>query len=187
LAPNLFYRSGEFAPFDAKTVFGDPKERERLGAIVKRLTPEGATQDFDAYFDALCAQPGVAKDRLGAVGYCMGGRLCFSYAAALPDRLRAVMSFHGGGLVSDEANSPHLSAAKIKARLYFGVPVDDRSFTPEQHGKLAAALAAAKVNHTMELYPGAMHGFAVDDMPVYNRDASEQHWRRIEWFFKESL
>lgn len=187
LAPDLFYRSGAFPPFDPKTVFGDPKERERLGAIVKLLTPEAAMSDFAAYFDALESQPGVKQGGLGAVGYCMGGRLCFTASAALPERLKAVMSFHGGGLVADDEHSPHLGAPKIKAKLYFGIPVDDRSFTPDQHGKLAAALATAKVGHTMELYPGAMHGFAVDDMPVYNRDASELHWRRMESFFKESL
>jgi len=154
---------------------------------MKLLTPAAAMSDFGAYFDTLGAQSGVDKNRLGAVGYCMGGRLCFIASATMPDRLKAVMSFHGGNLVSDEPDSPHLAAAKIKAKLYFGIPVDDRSFTPEAHGKLASALAAAKVDHTMELYPGALHGFAVDDMPVYNRDASERHWRRMESFFKENL
>jgi carboxymethylenebutenolidase len=187
LAPNLFYRAGDFPPFDPKSVFTDQKERERLGVIMKALTPPVAMSDFAAYFDALEAQPGVAKGRLGAVGYCMGGRLSFIASSTMTDRLKAVMSFHGGGLVADDEHSPHLGAAKIKAKLYFGIPVDDRSFTPEQHGKLAAALATAKVDHTMELYPGAMHGFAVDDMPVYNRDASERHWRRMESFFKEAL
>jgi carboxymethylenebutenolidase len=187
LAPNLFYRAGDFQPFDPKTVFTDTKERERLGGIMKHLTPPLAMSDFAAYFDTLGSQPGVDKARLGATGYCMGGRLCFIASATMPERLKAVMCFHAGNIVNDEPDSPHLAAAKIKAKLYFGVPVDDRSFTPDQHGKLAVALSTAKVGHTMELYPGAMHGFAVDDMPVYNRDASEKHWLRMESFFRENL
>jgi carboxymethylenebutenolidase len=188
LLPNVFYRSGEHAPFDAATAFSDPPERARLMALIRSLTPERVASDGGAYLAALAARPGVRADRLGATGYCMGGRLAFLAAAQHPDRVRAVASFHGGGLVTDGPDSPHLLASRVKASIYLGVADDDRGCTPEHQGALAAALGAAHVDYRLELYRGKRHGFAVSDNGgAYDREAAERHWRRMESFFGETL
>lgn len=188
LVPDVFYRAGSYRPFDKATVWSDPPERERLMALIGALTPERVRADAGAYLDALAAQPGVRADRLGAVGYCMGGRLSFLTAALQPDRLRAAASFHGGGLATDAPESPHRLAGRVKASLYLAVADEDRGCTPEQQGALAAALGAAHLDYRLELYPGKKHGFAVPDHPgAYDADAAARHWRRLESFFGETL
>jgi carboxymethylenebutenolidase len=187
LLPDVFYRAGAVPPFDAASVWGDPPERERLTALIRSITPERLAGDAAAYLAALAAQPGVHADRVATVGYCMGGRLAFLAAAQHPAAVRAVASFHGGHLVTDGPDSPHRLAARLRAAVHLGVADDDRSCTPEHQGALAAALAAADVAYALELYRGKKHGFAVPDHPVYDRDAAERHWRRLEAFLGETL
>lgn len=188
LLPNVFYRAGDYPPFDKATVWSDPPERARLMALLQSLTPERVRSDARAYLDALAAQPGVRRDRLGATGYCMGGRLSFLTAALHPDDVRAAASFHGGGLVTDAPESPHRLAGRVKAALYLAVADEDRGCTPEMQGALAAALGAAHVRYALELYPGKRHGFAVPDHPgAYDPDAASRHWRRLEAFLGEAL
>jgi carboxymethylenebutenolidase len=188
LLPNVFYRAGSYPPFDAATVWSDPSERERLMALIRSLTPDRLRVDGGAYLDAIAAQRGVRADRVGATGYCMGGRLAFLAAAQHPEKVRAAASFHGGGLVTDAPDSPHRLADRVKASLYFGVADEDRSCTPEQQGALAAALGAAHVEYCIELYRGKRHGFAVSDHAGgYDAAAADRHWRRLESFLGETL
>jgi carboxymethylenebutenolidase len=186
LLPNLFYRSGKVPPFDPATVWADPKERDRLMAIMGPAN-KGAAGDMPAYFAALAAQPGVKSDRVGLVGYCMGGRLGLLIAEAYPDRVAAVAAIHAGNLVTDAPDSPHKHVDKVKARLYFGVADEDRSCTPEHQKALEAALKAAGVRYQLELYPGARHGFAVNGGHVYDAAAAERHWERVLELFKDTL
>jgi carboxymethylenebutenolidase len=188
LLPNIFYRAGDYPPFDKQTVWNDPPERERLMKLMQALTTERVMIDSAAYLDAIAAQPDVRKDRVGTTGYCMGGRLAYLTAALHPDRVRAAASFHGGGLVTDAPDSPHRMASRVKAALYFGVADEDRSCTPEHQGALAAALGAAHVAYGIELYKGKRHGFAVSDHPGANDpEAAERHFKRLESFFSETL
>ncbi|HEX9050403.1 MAG TPA: dienelactone hydrolase family protein [Anaeromyxobacter sp.] len=188
LLPDVFYRAGDFPPFDKASVWNDPPERERLMKLIGSLTPERLRTDAGAYLDALAARPGVRGDRVGAIGYCMGGRLSFLTAALHPERVRAAASFHGGGLVTDAPESPHRLAGRVKAALYLAVADQDRGCTPEHQGALASALAAADVAYAIELYRGKRHGFAVPDHPgAYDLEAAERHWRRVESFFGETL
>lgn len=188
LLPNVFYRAGDYPPFDKATAWNVPSERDRLTALIQSLTAERVGTDGGAYLDAIAAQPDVRGDRIGVTGYCMGGRMAYLTAAKHPDRVRAAASFHGGGLVTDAADSPHRLADRVKASLYFGVADSDRSCTPAHQGALAAALGAAGVHYCIELYPGKKHGFAVTDHPgAYDREAAERHWRRLESFFGETL
>lgn len=187
LLPDVFWRAGAHAPFDKATVWSDPPERARLMALIGSLTPERVRGDAAAYLDALEAR-GARAGQLGAVGYCMGGRLAVLTAALHPDRVRAAASFHGGGLVTDAPDSPHRLAGRVKASLYLAVADEDRSCTPEHQGALAAALGAAHVPYALELYPGKRHGFAVPDHPgAHDPDAEARHWRRLEAFFGEAL
>jgi carboxymethylenebutenolidase len=185
LLPNVFYRAGDFAPFDARTVWGDPTERARLGAIMQQLDRAASMRDAAAYFDALAAHTGAKPGPFGAIGYCMGGRIAFTAAGAFPDRVAAVACIHGGHIVTPAPDSPHATAGVIKAQLYFGVSDNDGSCTPEHQAELAKALGAAHVAYQIELYKGAGHGFAVPDMPVFDAGHAERHWKRVAALFAE--
>ena len=111
LVPHIFYRSGEYAPFDTRTVFVDPAERDRLRAIIRALEMPAAMRDAARYIEALHDQPGVAAGRIGCTGYCMGGRLAFLTAGAHPGAVAAAASIHGGGVATDAADSPHRGGA----------------------------------------------------------------------------
>ena len=187
LLPNVFYRAGDFAPFDVATAFSNPSERTRLMGLIHSLTPDRVAKDGAAYLDAIAAQPNIRADRIGITGYCMGGRLSFTTAGQHPDRVRAAASFHGGHLVTDQPDSPHHAANRIRASLYFGVADHDAGCTPEHQATLASALGAAHVHYAIELYAGEKHGFAVNDHAVYSKAAGERHWRRLESFFGETL
>jgi carboxymethylenebutenolidase len=187
LLPNILYRAGEFAPFDPKTVFSDPAERARIMAIIKQLDAASAMRDAGAYLEAVAQQPGALAGPVGCVGYCLGGRMAFTTAGAHPERVAAAASFHGGHLATGEPDSPHLQADRIRARIYLGVADNDGSCSPEHQGLLASSLGAAHVDYQIELYRGALHGFAVPDMPVYDAAAAERHWERLAALFGAAL
>jgi carboxymethylenebutenolidase len=187
LLPDVFYRAGDYPPFDKATVWSDPPERARLMALLQSITVDRLRADAAAWLDTL-AREGARPDRVATVGYCMGGRLAVLTAALHPDRVRAAASFHGGGLVTDAPDSPHRLADRVKASLYLGVADDDRGCTPEHQGALAAALGAAHVRYALELYPGKRHGFAVPDhVGAHDPEAEARHWRRLEAFLGETL
>ena len=186
LVPDVYYRSGDWAPFDMAGVFGDAGERNRLFAMMKAITPEVMAADAGRYFDYLAARPEVSGQRFGTTGYCMGGRTSLMVAGRVPDRVAAAMSFHGGGLVSDDAESPHLLADQITAAVYVGAAADDASYTREQSEILDAALTDAGVEHIIEWYP-ALHGFAVADNAPYDESAAERHWQAMADFFGSTL
>ncbi len=185
--PNLYWRAGPFAPFDFATVWTDPAERQRIFALMDGFTPAQAMAETRAFITAMEADPRIDARRVGCIGYCMGGRMAFFAASELADRVVAVASIHGGGLVTDKPNSPHLGAPKIRARLYFACADNDRACTPEHRAALGEALTAAGVDHRIELYEGALHGFAVPDFPVYDQAAAERQWRAALTLFAETL
>jgi carboxymethylenebutenolidase len=184
--PDLFYRSGPSAPFDGATVFGNPAERERLMALVNAVTPAGAMLDAAALLDRLKTETSVDAQRVGTLGYCMGGGPAISAAGTFPDRVRAAASYHGGHLATDASDSPHILASRARGRLYIGYAENDNSFPDSQRARLETALSAAHVPHTMELYQAA-HGFAVPDLPVYDQKAADRHWETMLELFRESL
>ena len=186
LLPDVYYRSGDWEPFDMQTVFGDPAQRKRLMSMVGSLTPDMIASDATAFFDFLASRPEVKGDVFGVCGYCMGGRTSVIVAGRVPDRVAAAGSFHGGGLVTDDASSPHLLADRITATVYVAGADHDGSFTPEQAETLDKALTAANVTHTVEIYPAA-HGFAVPDNPPYDEDAAERHWIALQELFESAL
>ncbi|HEX7825016.1 MAG TPA: dienelactone hydrolase family protein, partial [Mycobacterium sp.] len=110
LVPDVYYRAGEYAPFDLNTAFSDPDERTRVMSMMKAVTPELMASDAAAFFDYLESRPEVSGTTFGTTGYCMGGRTSLVVAGRVPDRVAAAMSFHGGGLASDDPGSPHLLA-----------------------------------------------------------------------------
>src|SRR5208283_5325153 len=131
--------------------------------------------------------------KIGTQGYCMGGPLIVRTAAAVPNRVGAAASFHGGGLVTSHPDSPHLLAPKIKACMYFGIASNDDKQQPDAKDKLKAAFAAAKVPAEIEVYSGSLHGWCVPDMPlqngmpIYNQPDAERAWSKLMALYKTAL
>ena len=186
LLPDVYYRHGDWEPFDMRTVFADPEQRTRLMTMVGSVTPDMIASDAGAFFDFLESRPEVTGSRFGVFGYCMGGRTSVIVAGRQPDRVAAAGSFHGGGLVTDDPNSPHLLADKMKATVYVAGAENDGGFTTEHAETLDKALTAASVEHMVEFYP-AGHGFAVPDNPPYDKSAADRHWAALERLFGASL
>jgi carboxymethylenebutenolidase len=195
LVPNPFYRVAK-APFSDASQFDFKNETEvtKLRALMASASaPGNAEKDAGAYVAFLDAQKSVdPSKKIGTQGYCMGGPLVVRTAAAIPDRIGAGASFHGGGLVTDKPDSPHLLAPKIKARLYFGIASNDDEKQPDAKVKLKEAFLAAKINAEIEVYP-ALHGWCVPDMPIregkplYNKAEAERAWDKLMALYRAAL
>jgi len=187
LLPDLYYRYGPYEPLDPKPIFASGSVREALGPMLATTGKGPASRDTAAFLDWFDSRADFAGGKLGVTGYCMGGGIALAVAAAYPDRIGAAASFHGGGLATDDADSPHLLAPKITARVYVGGAVDDASYPPEQAERLEAALTAAGVDHRCEFYEGALHGWTMTDFPIYQEAGAERHWRELVALFDGSL
>ncbi|MEU9807544.1 dienelactone hydrolase family protein [Mycobacterium sp. NPDC050853] len=187
LVPDVYYREGDWAPFDLSTAFGDPEERARLFSVMGTLTPDRIEADAGAFLDVLAQQPEVIGDKVGLTGYCMGGRISLRVAAAHSEKVGAAASFHGGNLANaDDPNSPHRIADRITGVVLVAAAEEDASFPPEQAQLLGQVLTAAGVRHTIETYP-AKHGYAVTDNATYDEAAAERHWRALEELYGATL
>ena len=196
LVPNPFYRVGKGTFFEDASKVDFAAERAKITPLMGSIGADGAVEkDAPAFVAWLDAQPQVDKTKkIGTQGYYMGGALVVRTAAAVPNRIGAGASFHGGGLVTTNANSPHLLAPKIKARMYFGVAASDDTPNPDVKVKLREAFEAAKVPVQVELYPQAQHGWCVPDMPkqangqpTYNKADAEKAWGKLLALYKAAL
>jgi carboxymethylenebutenolidase len=188
LVPNPFYRIAKAPVFENPSSFDfkNPAQMDQLRPLMSSIGAAGAAErDAAAYIAFLDAQRETNRaKKIGTQGYCMGGPLTFRTAAAIPDRVGAVASFHGGGLVTDKPDSPHLLASKMKARVYVGVAANDDQRQPDAKDKLKEAFAAAHVPAEIEVY-AAMHGWCVPDMPmengapIYSMPDAERAWRKL--------
>jgi len=187
LLPDVYYRSGEYEPFDLATVFSDPPERERLMALMGSLTGEAVVRDAGAFLEFLAGRPEVSGTGVGTTGYCMGGRISLIVAGHFPDRVAAAASFHGGRLAAEgDPDSPYLLADQIRAALYIAGAENDGSFGPDQYERLDKALTAAGVRYTLVTYPAA-HGFAVPDNTTYDEAAAQRHWTAMADLYAANL
>jgi len=187
LLPDLYYRSGPYEAMDARTVFSDPEQRKRLvEKFSSHISQAKVMSDTRAFIDYLASEPDAKAGGIGVTGYCMGGRMALTAAGTYPDRIVAAASFHGSQLASDAADSPHLLAPQMKARLYVAGALDDASFPDAMKQRLEAALTEAGVAHVVETYP-AKHGWVFSDTPVYDAEASERHWRELLALFEAEL
>ncbi len=187
LLPDLFYRSGPYAPLEPAKLFSDPALLEELRRNVKTLDRDKKIVDAEAFIGYLGESPEVAGERFGATGYCMGGNFALTAAGAFPDRFAAIASFHGGNLATEQPDSPHRFVRGITGRVYVAGAIEDSSFPDEQKARLEAALSDAGVDHLVETYEGARHGWAVPDMPTYNEPAAERHWTALLSLFADRL
>src|SRR5688572_28563958 len=150
LEPNPFYRVSRVPVYNDTFKFGEEKTAARMAEIRPSVTAAGAARDAPAFVDFLLGLKQV-NGKIGTAGYCMGGGLAMRTAAAVPAKVGAAVSFHGSQLASNEPDSPHTLAPKIKAEMYFGFAIEDRSMPPEAVEKLKAALDSAGVRYDSEL------------------------------------
>lgn len=190
LAPNVFYRNGtakETSP-DGPLDTGEKRAEffKDVRPRISGLTTKLALPDIAAYLDALVSRPEVTTP-VGVVGYCMGARLAVRAACAHPDIIAACGAFHGGGLASDAADSPHLGLAAARAEFVFGHADHDASMDIEAVARLDEALRAAGLTATNEIYEGAAHGYTMADTAVYDEAATERHFAALRELFDRTL
>ncbi len=188
LVVNPFYRMKRAPTAAEHADFEDPATRAALLALSGSLTAQTAVTDAKALVAWLDGQPSVDRRRkMGTTGYCMSGPFTMRAAAALPDRVGAGASFHGGGLVTDKADSPHLLIPKMKAHYLFAIAESDDQRQPETKNALREAFAAARLPAEIEVYAGTIHGWCPTDSRIYNHDQAEKAWSRMLALFKTAL
>jgi carboxymethylenebutenolidase len=184
---NPFYRTQKAPTAPERPDFQDPATRSNLMALAGTLSPATAQTDATAFVSWLDSQSAVDKKRkIGTAGYCLGGPFTLRTAATFPDRIGAGASFHGGGLVTDRPESPHLLASKMKAQFLFAIAQNDDQRQPEAKDALRDAFAKANLKAEIEVYP-AMHGWCPPDSQVHNPEQAEKAWGRMLALFKTAL
>jgi carboxymethylenebutenolidase len=188
LVINPFYRTQRAPTAPEHPDFNDPATRQALMTLAGTLNPQTAVTDATAFVNFLDAQPSVDKKRkIGTTGYCMGGPFVFRTAAALPNRIGAGATFHGGGLVSDTPDSPHLLIPQMKAHFLIAIAENDDKKQPEAKDVLREAFAKAHLPAEIEVYAGTMHGWCPPDSHVYDHDQAEKAWSRLLALLSSSL
>lgn len=187
LVPNPFYRSRPAPVVEGPFDFGNAEQRAKLFAMRDQMTDEGIDRDAIAYLAFLDSQSQTDKGKkAGVQGYCMGGPLSFRTAAAVPDRIGAVASFHGGGLVTDTPASPHLLIPRTRAAYLVAVAKNDDAKEPEAKQVLKQALDAAGRPAKVEVYP-ADHGWCVPGSQVYDMESAERAWGELLALYRANL
>ncbi len=184
LVVNPFYRVKKAPTAEA----GAATPIDSVRPMAMGLNETTQTTDAKAFIAWLDAQPSVSKTRkIGTQGYCMGGPIAFRTAGAVPDRVGAVASFHGGGLVSDKPDSPHLAAAKSKAQFLIAIAANDDARSPKDKDVLKETFAKAGLPAEIEVYEGAAHGWCPPDSHVYNEPQAEKAWSRLLVLYGKAL
>jgi carboxymethylenebutenolidase len=188
LVVNPYYRTAKGPVIEDGESFSQPAVRERLMPHARSLSPETCVSDGRAFVDYLDAQASVDTNRMiGTTGYCMTGSYTMRLAAAMPERIGACGSFHGGGLATDSDSSPHLLAPEIKAGLLIAIAANDDEKEPNAKVMLREAFDDAGVNAEIEVYADTLHGWCPLDSVVYNEAQAERAWSRLLVLFEREL
>jgi len=188
LVVNPYYRTAKGPVIEDGESFGEPAVRERLMPHARSLSPETCVTDGHAFVKYLDQQPSVDTARkIGTTGYCMTGSYTMRLAAAMPERIGAGGSFHGGGLASDSPSSPHLLAPQMKAGFLIAIAENDDEKDPNAKVLLREAFDEAGVNAEIEVYEGTLHGWCPPDSRVYNQAQAERAWSRLLALFEREL
>ncbi len=188
LVVNPYYRSAKSPVIGPGASFQDTETRDIVLPMARSLTPATNVTDAKAFVGFLDQQPAVdVKRKIGTTGYCMGGPMTMRTAAAIPDRIGAGGSFHGGSLVTDKDDSPHLLIPSMKAHFLFAVASNDDERDPEAKNVLRESFAAAGLPAEIEVYEGALHGWCPPDSRVYHEAQAERAWARLLVLFGEAL
>ena len=188
LVVNPYYRKAKAPVVPPGSSFQDEATRKVLYPLARSLSPETTDTDAKAFIAYLDKQSAVDTNRkVGTTGYCMGGPMMMRTAAAVPDRVGAGGSFHGGGLVTDSPDSPHLLIPKMKARFLIAIAENDDERQPEAKTVLREAFHNAGLKAEVEVYKGTLHGWCPPDSRVYNEAQAEHAWGRLLVTFKQAL
>lgn len=187
LLPNVFYRGARLPVLDFTPAFGDERTMKRLGELRGFLANDQMGLDGEAFADYLLTLKQVKGPKVGVVGYCFTGSMAFRIAGAAPEKIAAAASFHGGGLYTDQPDSPHLLLPRITARICFGHAIEDRGMPAEAIAKLETALKAWPGRSESETYEGARHGWCVPGRDVYNEKQAERAFAKLVELFDASL
>lgn len=183
LAPNLLYRGGRSPLVEDMAALADASRREaifgRLMPMMGQLDTDAIVRDAGKYLDFFHAQEGVAEGPVVITGYCLGGLNALKVIEALPERVKAVASFHGGRLATDDPDSPHLRVGSITGEVYFGHADQDHAMDADQIKMLERALDEAGVTYRSEVYEGAAHGYTMTDTAAYQEEAEKRHWENL--------
>lgn len=186
MLPNLYYRSGvdELGPYMGEA---NAHVREKMMGLMATLTIGLVMDDADALLAFAGKDAAASKGKIGAVGYCMSGRYALSVAARHPDKVAAAASIYGTGLLTEQPDSPHRTAARAKGELYIACAEKDHYVPLEIAEPLRQALRKSGAEAEVELYPDVDHGFAFAERPVYDKPAAERHWERLFALFGRNL
>jgi len=188
LTVNPYYRRAQAPVVAEGASFRDPATRQKVMPLARSLTPETNVTDANAFVAFLDAQGAVDTSRpIGTTGYCMGGPMTMRTAAAVPGRIGAGASFHGGGLVTGNADSPHLLVPTMRASFLFAIADNDDQRDPDAKGALREAFDSAGLHAEIEVYEGAQHGWCPPDSAVYSQEHAERAWERLLVLFGEAL
>ena len=188
LVVNPYYRTERAPVLPEGASFRDEATRNKIFPLMRSLSAATNVMDATAFIGFLDSQSAVAGDRkMGTTGYCMGGSMTMRTAAAFPERVGAGASFHGGRLVTDAPDSPHLLAGKMQAHYLFAIAENDDQKDPEAKNALREAFAAAGRPAEIEVYAGTLHGWCPPDSAVYHEAQAERAWSRLLALFETAL
>ncbi len=188
LVVNPYYRNALSPVVPPGASFQDESIRNKVLPMARQLSATTTVTDAKAFVGFLDQQKTVdSKRKIGTTGYCMGGPFTMRTAAAIPDRIGAGASFHGGRLVTDAADSPHLLVPKMKAQFLFAIASNDDQRNPESKNTLRDSFKNAGLSAEIEVYDGALHGWCPPDSRVYNEVQAERAWARLLSLFETAL
>jgi len=190
VAPDLYYREGDRLTFDMSRMATDGfkgPEAERMMKAATTVTPANAVADTRAVLAAISSDPAAAPGPKVCVGYCLGARVSLHAASALADEFVAAAGIHPGALITGKPDSPHHDLASVRGELYFAFAETDRTVTAEMVDQFREELRRHGIRGVVERLPGTTHGFAMADLPVYNREAAEHHYERTLDLWRRNL
>ena len=179
LLPNLYYRAGPNTVLDTSALVEGSPERQRMGELMRSLNNNLVAEDTGSLLAFMDGQAEVKRGPLGCVGYCMSGPFAVTVAARFPQRFAAAASIYGVGLMTDQADSPHLLAPQLKGEVYFACAESDKYAPLPLIAELKQVLERARANFEIEIFPGTEHGFAFPQRYSYHKAAAETHWERL--------
>lgn len=188
LVVNPYYRAAKSPVVSEGASFQDTAVREKVLPLARSLSVQTTLTDAQAFVAFLDKQAAVdTRRKIGTTGYCMGGSMTMRTAAALPERIGAGASFHGGGLVTEKEDSPHLLVSQMQAKYLIAIAENDDERQPEAKDVLRKRFAQAGLAAEIEVYEGALHGWCPPDSRVYNEAQAERAWARMLVLFEKAL
>lgn len=187
MLPDLYYREPSHETFTGADILTPGPKQDEIFRLYGSLKTPQVMADVDRFLTHLSNLEHVTKNGAGVLGYCMGGHFAMAALGEFGSRVSAAACIHGAALATDSPDSPHVKLPQAKGRLYIAAAEFDDYYPDDERKKLKSALKDSGVEHEYDDYPGVHHGFAVDDVPVYDKQAAELHWLRVLHLFDTTL